>query len=123
MDSLNSLNNNHRIIITPNSINGIVKNSDHKFIFGSNDAIPPSYTGGKLNPIDYSINDKSMAYNQFEIIYDKEKNKFYISDSKIGTGIFAKINKKLTINRDIIISFCSCHMILQIASDRILKII
>lgn len=109
---------NQKIILTPNSINGIIKISDQdKFFFGSNDDNTLSDSGGKSTNIDFNFNDKSMANLQFEIIYDKERNRFLVSDNIKGTGIFAKINKNMKVDRDLIISFCSCHMILQISED------
>jgi hypothetical protein len=115
---INSISNNEKIILTPNSINGNIKTSDENFTFGSNVGFPYSYTQSNYAPIDFSFDDESMAYSQFEIKFNKQRGKFYVIDNKKGTGIFARINKKFHIDRDVIISFCSCHMILQVTADR-----
>ena len=65
----------------------------------------------------YNFEDRNMGLRQFEISYNSEKLKYYILENKRGTGTFVKIKNKLVVNRDMIISFCSCHMVLQVLPD------
>ena len=44
----------------------------------------------------------------------KANKKYYISDNRLGTGLFIKVKNKLAIKQDIIVSFCSTHMIIQL---------
>ena len=67
--------------------------------------------------IDYNFDDKNIGLHQFEISYNVDKKKYYILENKLGTGTFVKIKNKLIVNRDMIISFCSCHMVLQVIPD------
>lgn len=126
---------NEKIILTPNSINGVYKKLGDKFYFGR--------TGGKLKgnhltvnvpfsskasntslgsignvPNDYDFKDESIGPRQFDITYIKEKNKFFVTDNRRGTGLFVKIKKNITIVQDIIASFCAVHMILQVENER-----
>jgi hypothetical protein len=117
MDCVNPLTNNHNVILTPNSINGNIKYNNSSFVFGSSNGSIRTDRENDITPIDYSFNDISMGFSQFEIIYEKLRNKFYVVDNKKGTGVFAKINKKLLLNKEVIISFCSSHMILQVMND------
>lgn len=98
-----------KIKITPNSLsssNGVNCIKD-RFVFGK-------VNSNKSN--DYGINDESIALKQFEVFYKDEK--FYVLDNKKGTGLFVRVKEKLTIDRDMIISFCSSHMIVQVESDK-----
>ena len=70
-----------------------------------------------ISPNDYTFLDKNMGSHQFEILYNAEKSKYYILENRQGTGTFIKIKNKLAVNRDMIISFCSCHMVLQVLPD------
>lgn len=117
MDCVNPLTNNHNIILTPNSVNGIVKYNNNSFVFGSSNGSVRTDSEEDITPIDYDFKDKSMGFSQFEIIYEELRNKFYVLDNKKGTGVFAKINKKFLLNREVIISLCSSHMILQVTND------
>jgi len=47
-------------------------------------------------------------------IFKLANKKFYISDNRLGTGLFIKVKNKLMIKQDIIVSFCSTHMIIQL---------
>jgi hypothetical protein len=116
------------ILITPNSINGLKKNLGDKFYFGSKRnsiGISDSSQSNKNSQIctnrtsdnDYDFEDPSMTSRQFEISYNPVKSKYYILEHKKGSGTFLKIRNKLVVNRDMIISFCSCHMVLQILDD------
>lgn len=109
-----------KIIITPNSINGVMKKLGDKFAFGRNsglNSLPNSLLGslpsfvGKMN--DYNFLDESIGPRQFEISYSIEKGKFFIVDNKRGTGLFVKIKQKVVVDHDMIVSFCASHMILQ----------
>lgn len=115
--------NTDKIIITPNSINGVIKKMGEKFSFGRNagNTGPSSLLGslttfaGKTN--DYNFIDESVGPKQFEIGYSKEKEKFYIVDNKRGTGLFVKIKQKIMVTHDMIVSFCASHMILQVEPE------
>lgn len=120
----------NRIIITPNSINKKTKVKGKKFYFGSangSKCIKNNITrensekilNDATSPLDYTFEDKNMGYHQFEISFNAEKSKYYILENKQGTGTFVKIKTKLAVNRDMIISFCSCHMVLQVSPDGI----
>jgi hypothetical protein len=90
----------NKIEITPNSINGEIRNTN-KFIISKDDI--------KNN----DLKDKLMGNKQFEMGYDKFINKFNIIDTKMGTGLFIRI-QKLQIKQDTIVSFCQTHMIVQL---------
>jgi len=129
----NAFDESQSIVITPNTINGVKKNFGERFFFGSrrssSDNLP--FNSDSSNSIknsqfsisesdstnDYYFDDTSMASRQFEISYNSEKSKYYILENKKGTGTFLKIKQKLPVNRDMIISFCSCHMVLQVSPD------
>jgi hypothetical protein len=117
----NGTNNssNQRIVITPNSINGNLKRLGDKYLFGRNPSTLPnslnSIGGGKNN--DYNFTDESIGIKQFEICFNKDKGKYTIVDNKKGTGLFIKVIQKVAIKQDVIISFCSSHMILQVDND------
>jgi hypothetical protein len=89
----------NKVIITPNSINGEVR-SNSKFVIGKNDKNDFTFKEG-------------MGNKQFEIHYDRPANKYNIIDTKMGTGLFVKIQTKLQIKQDTIVSFCQTHMIIQ----------
>jgi hypothetical protein len=95
-----------KIVITPNSINGEIRNTN-RFIIGKED---------KKNNNDFSFKD-GIGNKQFEIIYDKLIGKYNIIDTKMGTGLFVKIQTKLQIKQDTIVSFCQTHMIIQLDSS------
>ncbi len=99
------------IIITPNSINGATKKIGEKFFFGG--------TGpNKTNPNnDFNFGDDTVNPKQFEISFLPEKNKFILQENPQGSGTFVKIKSKLVINKDYVLSFCSCHMHLQVKQD------
>ena len=114
----NESNFNHdNIIITPNSINGKIKISVKRFLFGSSEELRSSMHS-KYSFKDYYFDDELMAYIQFEINYFESSKKFFVCGDKKGTGLFVKINKKIEIFKEVIISFCSCHMILQSQINR-----
>jgi hypothetical protein len=52
----------HFIVLTPNSINCAIKQSGEKFIFG---------TDNEKTKNDYNFADNSIGVKQFEIIFDK----------------------------------------------------
>ena len=123
-----------KIIMTPNSINGSVRKTGDKFLFGRTASmgtgLNPSIQGGiqgmmpkfsstSLNhrPNDYDFSDESIGPRQFEISYSKDKNKFYVVDNKRGTGLFVKIKQSVVVDHDMIVSFCASHMILQVESE------
>jgi hypothetical protein len=93
----------YKIVITPNSINGEFRDTT-KFIIGREDK--------KMNN-DFSFRDE-IGNKQFEINYDKMTEKYSIIDTKMGTGLFVKIQTKLQIKQDTIVSFCQTHMIIQL---------
>jgi hypothetical protein len=116
------------IVITPNSINGNKKILGDRFNFGSKKNLSGYSSQSNRNSQnfinevttnDYYFEDQSMAYRQFEILYNPEKSKYYILDNKRGSGTFLKIRNRLVVNKDMIISFCSCHMVLQVFNDGI----
>jgi hypothetical protein len=120
--------NNDKIVVTPNSINGLLKKLGEKFTFGRSMGlfgIPNSIISSISNnistfnnkPNDYNFNDDSIAPRQFEISFNKEKGRYYVVDNKKGTGIFVKIKNKIAVTRDMIISFCACHMVLQVTNE------
>jgi hypothetical protein len=129
----NAFEESQSIVVTPNSINGVKKNLGERFYFGSkrsssenlpfNSESSNSFKNSQnsMNECDmtndYNFDDPSMAPRQFEISYNTEKSKYYILENKKGTGTFLKIKQKLPVNRDMIISFCSCHMVLQVLPD------
>ena len=110
--------NTNPIIITPNSINGKIKCSENRFLFGSSEGLKSSLSYCKFADIDYYFNDETMAFIQFEIRYIETNKKFLVCDDKKGTGLFVKITKRFVISREVVISFCSCHMILQLQNTR-----
>ena len=63
------------------------------------------FSFGKDIANDYRLNDNSITQIQFYIYYNENKKKFYIMDNLSGTGTFVKINDKLTLNQNMIISF------------------
>lgn len=99
------------IVVTPNSINNKLKKLGERFYFGREDKY-----SNKQN--DFNFNDESIGVRQFDLSYNKEKNKFYVVDNKRGTGLFVKIKTKIAVSQDMIVSFCASHMILQIENDR-----
>jgi len=102
-----------KIILTPNSINNVIKKTnEEKFYFGRQTS---KSSGTKIN--DYNFIDESIASRQFEVTYNKEKSKFFVVDNKKGTGLFVKINNKITIDHDMIVSFCATHMLLQVQKE------
>lgn len=120
--------NSDYILITPNSINGNKKNFGERFYFGSKRSVSGNSDSSQSNRNsqnflndtswnDYNFEDQIMASRQFEISYNIEKSKYYILEHKKGTGTFLKIRNRLVVSRDMIISFCSCHMVLQILND------
>jgi len=133
----NPLNSTDKIILTPNSINGLIKKSGEKFVFGRN-SLPNSNANANFNassPIvnivqnqtnrlnDYNFtDDDSISLKQFEISYNKERNLYSVVDNKRGSGLFLKIKQKI-IDHDMIVSFCATHMIIQLESEGIISCI
>ena len=123
--------NNETIVITPNSINDTIKKLGDKFIFGRNTNVMQggqnslignfpnfsSTTSLTSKPNDYNFTDESIGPKQFEISYNKEKNKFFVVDNKRGTGLFVKVKQNVVVDHDMIVSFCASHMILQVEPE------
>jgi hypothetical protein len=105
--------------ITPNSINGVIKKTRNKFIFGRSQK-KPLKSNKNINElvVDYECDDDMMSNHQFEISFSPETKSFYIIDNKKGSGVFIKIKSKLIIESDSIFSFCSTHMIVQIFPNK-----
>jgi hypothetical protein len=120
-----------KIIITPNSINGSVRQIGDKFYFGKTSS---TFTGNHLSihlPMpklsstslntranDYDFTDDSIGPRQFEVSFSQDKGKFHVVDNKRGTGLFVKIKQSVVVDHDMIVSFCASHMILQVESER-----
>ncbi len=49
--------------------------------------------------------------------YNLAYSKYYIADSKLGTGLFIRVKKCVKIKQDIIVSFCQKHMLIQLDSN------
>jgi hypothetical protein len=129
-----------KIIITPNSINGNFKKLGEKFYFGRSGnkfkgkflSVNAPFTSKASNTTlssygsiqnDYEFNDERIGPRQFDITYNKDKNNFYVTDNRKGSGLFVKIKKSVRIVQDIIASFCAVHMILQVENERKIIII
>ncbi len=111
---------NEKIIITPNSINGVIKPIGEKFTFGRSaglQLLPGSLQSVGVKQNDYNFSDDNIALKQFEAYYSEESKKYYIVENKGGTGLFVKIKNKTIIDHDMIISFCASHMVLQVESE------
>ena len=107
---ISNINENvsEKAMITPNSLTKkdgnviIMKDSSHKFSFGS-----------ALNN-DYVLNDSNLSDKQFYTFYNDKTKSFHVVDSITGTGLFVQINDSLIITHDMIVSFCTDHMYLQV---------
>jgi len=129
-NSKNGSQNSEIVTITPNSLNGEVKKIGEKIQFGRSvrqaklassmmASLPTFLSSTSLNnkSNDYNLSDESVGPRQFEIIFKKDKGKFFIVDNKKGTGLFVKIKQGVVIDHDMIISFCASHMILQVEPE------
>lgn len=84
----------------------------------SNNKVSDSTTGkfsfGKDLNNDCVINDSTLGGHQFFVYFNNRTNKFYAIDNLNGTGLFVRINKKIVVDHDMIVSFCVDHMYLQV---------
>lgn len=93
------------IIITPTSINGVVKKLGEKFFFGRRNLVAKR----KVN--DYSFDDETLSSKQFEILYKPEENGYFVADFKKGKGLFVRIRHKVLLDKAYIFTFCSVHIL------------
>ena len=101
---LKNIENNieKEIVITPNSLNGKIINNLEGKIY--------------LNKFD-NLNKENLC-----IYYNKEKENFYI-ENKSKYGLYKKINKKIKLEKNLIISFSIYHIYVKKKENNKIKII
>ena len=95
------------ITINPSGLEGSKREvNDGRSFFGT-------YVGNdqyQINDYTFPMEEQGFGKRHFVIEYNNDKDAYYLKDLGDGTGTFIRINQKVVLNTNMIISFNSIHI-------------